>query len=146
MKYQFKKNGADDYSLIYGDKEIKFKSNVQIVNDLQEIVPRAKMKMLEELSQKGISIKSLTIVEKKDGKTYYDNSNREEMEQLYVQREQNKVFEEIITGIFGKPFEELSMEIGLTTEKEINEFSIIFGKCLCGQYDTLPSGEEKNGE
>ena len=133
-KYKFIKNGVDDYTLKYKDKEINFKSDVNIVKRLQDTIATGRMKMIKDLSTQGMSIKDLTIETKKDGKTYYDNTNKIELENIYVQQEQTKVFMDIIEEKFGMGLTELFMDIGLTDEKESEEFSKQFGEILVGNF------------
>ena len=78
-KYEFIKNGVDDYTLKYKDKEINFNSNVNIQKDLQDVPERARKKMILDLAKEGISIKDLSKEIKENGKTYYDNSNKDEL-------------------------------------------------------------------
>ena len=138
MKYEFKKNGEDDYSLIYKDKTINFKSDVSVVNRLQEAEANAKIKMIADLSAKGISLRTLTIEVEKDGKKYYDNTNRTQMEQVYVQKEFAQVFNDIVEELLGMPSQQLYNELDLTQD-EFEEFSKEFGLIITGQYK-FPSG------
>lgn len=140
MKYEFIKNGVDDYSLKYKDKEIKFNSNVEIANKMQEVEATAKIKMIEDLSKKGISLRSLTIEVIKDGKKYYDNTNRIEMEKTYIEKEQAIVFSNIVQEIFKMPIDKLFTEIDIKEEKEMQDFSIDLAEILTGQWKS-PSGE-----
>lgn len=140
MKYEFKKNGEDDYSLIYKDKEIKFNSDVDAASRMQECEATAKIKMIEDLSKKGISLRSLTIEVIKDGKKYYDNTNRIEMEKTYIDKEQGLIFNEIIKNKLGSSIEDLIRDIGLTEKKEVEDFSLDFAKIIAGQWKS-PSGE-----
>lgn len=140
MKYEFKKNGEDDYSLIYKDKEIKFNSDVDAASRMQECEATAKIKMIEDLSKKGISLRSLTIEVIKDGKKYYDNTNRIEMEKTYIDKEQALIFNEIIKNKLGLSIEDLIRNIGLTEKKEVEDFSLDFAKIIAGQWKS-PSGE-----
>ena len=140
MKYEFRKNGTDDYSLIYKDKEIKFNSDVETANKMQEVEANAKIKMIEDLAEKGKSIRNLTIEIIKDGKKYYDNTNRIEMEKAYIEREQTKVFSEVIEKILGMKLETLFSEIGITETQEAQDFSMDLARILTGQWKS-PSGE-----
>ena len=123
MKYEFIKNGVDDYTLKYKDKEIKFHSTVGIVSRLQESIKNARLKMVLDLTKQGISIKELTKEIKENGKTYYDNTNKDELEKIYLQEEQTKIFQEIIKEMFDKK-----------TEEEISTFSTQLGKVIIGQF------------
>ena len=133
-KFEFIKNSADDYTLKYKDKEINFKSDVNVVNRLQNTTATARMKMIQDLSKQGISIKDLTIETKENGKTYYDNTNKIELENIYIQQEQAQVFMDIIEEKFGIGITELFIDIGLTDEKESEEFSKQFGEILVGNF------------
>lgn len=133
-KFEFIKNSADDYTLKYKDKEINFKSDVNVVNRLQNTTATARMKMIQDLSKQGISIKDLTIETKENGKTYYDNTNKIELENIYIQQEQAQVFMDIIEEKFGMGITELFIDIGLTDEKESEEFSKQFGEILVGNF------------
>lgn len=133
-KYEFIKNGVDDYTLKYKDNEINFNSNVDIANRLQNTIANGKTRMIMELAKQGISLKDLTIETKKDGKTYYDNTNRTELENTYIQQEQGKVFMDIIKELLGKSVEELFMEMELETEEESQEFAKEFAEILGGRF------------
>lgn len=134
-KYEFIKNGIDDYTLKYKDKEINFKSNVDVVNRLQDTVATGRMKMIKDLAKEGLSLKDLTIETKKDGKTYYDNTNKVELENTYIQQEQGRVFMEIVKEVLGMDITELFLDIELDTE-ETEEFAREFGEILTGRFQS----------
>ena len=135
-KYEFIKNGVDDYTLKYKDKEINFKSNVNIVNSLQDSISKARMNMIKDLAKEGLSIKDLIIERKENGKTYYDNTNKEELEKAYLEKEQSKVFIEIIEKLFGMSVEDLFIDMELTNVEESTQFSEELGKILVGNFNT----------
>lgn len=135
-KYEFIKNGVDDYILKYKEKEINFKSNVSIVSELQESIAKARMNMIKDLAKEGMTIKDLVIERKENGKTFYDNTNKEELEKAYLEKEQSKVFMNIIEKLFGMKLTDLFLDIGFETEQESAEFSEEFGKILIGQFQT----------
>lgn len=135
-KYEFIKNGVDDYTLKYKEKEINFKSNVSIVSELQESIAKARMNMIKDLAKEGMTIKDLVIERKENGKTFYDNTNKEELEKAYLEKEQSKVFMNIIEKLFGMKLTDLFLDIGFETEQESAEFSEEFGKILVGQFQT----------
>ena len=135
-KYEFIKNGVDDYTLKYKDKEIEFNSNVNIVNNLQDSIAKARMNMIKDLSKEGLSIKDLTIEKKENGKTYYDNTNKEELEKAYLEKEQSKVFIDIIEKLFGMSVEDLFIDMELTSVEESTQFSEELGKILVGNFNT----------
>lgn len=134
MKYEFIKNGIDDYTLKYKGKEINFNSNVGIVKKMQEANRIARLKMVSDLAKENMSIKDLIKETKKDGKTYYDNSSKEELEKAYIEETNSKIFLETIEELFKIPMIELLTDIGLTQEEEITKFSETLGSILVGQF------------
>ena len=141
MKYEFIKNGVDDYSLKYKDKEIKFKSDVSIITRMQETIATGKLKMVADLTKKGMTVKDLIIVKKVDGKTYYDNTNKIEIENSYIQTEQGLVFNEILKEKLGMDIQQLQVELDLT-EDDLGKFGEDFAKVITGQLQ-FPSEERK---
>lgn len=135
-KYEFIKNNVDDYTLKYKDKEINFKSNVNIVSRFQNVVAEAKKAMMFDCIAKGIKPDDLTKKTIKDGKTYYDNSMKEELENLYIQEAQGKIFLDAIKELLGIEAIELFLEIGLETEEETTQFANELGNILVGKYET----------
>ena len=135
-KYEFIKNGVDDYILKYKDKEINFKSNVSIVSELQDSIAKARMNMIKDLAKEGMTIKDLVVERKENGKTYYDNTNKEELEKAYLEKEQSKVFIEIIEKLFGMSVEDLFIDMELTNVEESTQFSEELGKILVGNFNT----------
>lgn len=131
MKYEIIKDGLDNYVLKYKDKEINFKSSVNIVNKLQETTKNARMRMVMDLAKEGKTIKDLIVETKVDGKTIQDHSNKDFIEEGYLQEEQAKVFNEIVKEMLGYTLEELVIDIGLN-EKEVESFGEELGKCIVG--------------
>ena len=131
-KYEIIKNGMDDYTLKYKDQEINFHSNIDIVTELQKVNKRARLKMVLDLKEQGYTMNDLTQEIKKDGKTYYDNSGKQEIEKAYIEEEQGLVFQEAIEKMFGKTLLQLMQEMELN-EKEAEEFSTEVGGILVGQ-------------
>ena len=138
MKYEIVQNGKDDYSLKYKDKEIKFHSTLDIVSKLQEANKNARMKLLMDLSKQGITLKELTKETKEDGKTIYDNSNREELEKIYLQEEQSRIFQESLEKMLGTSLLDLINDIGLTETSEVEKFSTELGQVMVGQFPSNP--------
>lgn len=133
MKYEFIKNGEDDYTLKYKDKEINFKSTVDIATRLQDAIEQGRNKLIFDLAKQGLTVKSLEIETKKDGKTYVDNSNFETLEENYINKARSNVFLNIIEELFNKKFTDLILEIGLN-EKETEEFGKDLGNILAGNF------------
>lgn len=122
MKYKFKAED-DIVKLSYKDKEFEFKVNVKLISEMQKIVMQARKKMLFDFSAEGQSIKNLTIETKKDGKTYYDNSNKVELEKIYQEEATLEFFNKKCNEIFKMDLAELINDIGLSTEEDGSKFS-----------------------
>lgn len=134
MKYEFIKNGKDDYTLKYKDKSIDFHSTVDVAKRLQEAIEKGKNKLVFDLAKEGMTIKDLQKEYKKDGKTYTDNSNYEALEQNYINKAQADIFMEIVEELFKVPFTELILDIELSTEEEMKNFGTDLGNILNGNF------------
>ena len=132
-KYEIIKNKTDDYTLKYKDKEFNFHTDINIIRKLQGANKTARLKMLKDLSSEGISLKAFTIEEKKDGKTYMDNTNKAELEQAYINDEIALVFDNICKDNFKLGLTELINDIGLETSEEIETFSRELAEALTGK-------------
>ena len=132
-KYEIIKKGLDDYNLKYKDNEIEFKTDINVMSKMQSANKQARIKLLKELSKEGISLKDFTIEQKKDGKTYYDNTNKIELEKAYIEEETANIFSDICKDKFGLSLIELIQDIGLETEEEITEFSMELAEALTGK-------------
>lgn len=122
MKYNFSCEN-DDVTLKYKDKEFTFKRDVKLISELQGLVMEARQRMIEDYAEKGKSIKSLTIETKKDGKTYYDNSNKNELEKIYQEKVTLEFYNNKCIELFGMDLTKLMQDIGLTTEDEGSKFA-----------------------
>lgn len=122
MKYNFSYEN-DDVTLKYKDKEFTFKRDVKLISELQGLVMEARQRMIEDYAEKGKSIKSLTIEIKKDGKTYYDNSNKNELEKIYQEKVTLEFYNNKCIELFGMDLTNLMQDIGLTTEDEGSKFA-----------------------
>ena len=131
MKYKIIKEGLDNYILKYKDQEIRFKSSVDIVSKLQETTKKARMNLVMDLAKEGKTIKDLIVETEKDGKIIQDHSNKDFIEEGYLQQAQTETFNEVIKEMLGVSLEELVMDMGLN-EKEVEEFGIELGKCIVG--------------
>jgi hypothetical protein len=117
MKYEFIRLDEDNIKLKYKDKEFTFKVNVKLISEMQQIIMKSRIKMIQDFAKNGLSIKDLTIEIKKDGKTYYDNSNKLELEKIYQEQEYLSFFNEKCQEIFDMDLQTLIDDIGLTEEE-----------------------------
>ena len=132
-KYELIKNEKDDYTLTFKDKEFNFHADLNMKKKMQGVYKTAKVKMLMDLASEGLSLKQFTIEEKKDGKTYSDNTNKSELEQAYIDNEMAEVFNQICIEKFGMDLSDLIIDIGLE-DKEIEEFSKDLAMALNGNF------------
>lgn len=131
MKYKFSSEN-DVIKLTYKDKEFTFKRNVKLISELQGLVMEARKRMIEDYAEKGKSIKNLTIETKKDGKTYYDNSNKNELEKIYQEQVTLEFYNNKCIELFGMDLTNLMQDIGLSTEDEGSKFANDFLTYLSG--------------
>ena len=136
-KYEFIKNGLDDYTLKYKDKEIQFCSKVEFIKELQEVQKNARLKMISDLAKEGMSVQDLIIKKTEGSKTIEDHSNKDYIEQGYIQQEQVRVIDNICKKLFNMDASTLILELGFTEEKEVENFYKEFGDILAG---SLPRG------
>ena len=136
-KYESIKKGLDDYTLKYTDKEINFCSKVEFIKDLQEVQKNARLKMISDLAKQGMSVQDLIIKKTEGAKTIEDHSNKDYVEQGYIQQEQVKVIDNICKKMFNMDASTLILELGFTEEKEVEDFYTEFGDILAG---SLPRG------
>ena len=122
MKYTFTVED-DNVCLKYKDKEFNFKVNVKLISEMQGIVMEARKKLIQEFSKTGQSIKDLTIEKKENGKTYYDNTNKLELEKIYQEELTIEFFNKKCETYFGMDLATLMLDIGLETEDEGAKFS-----------------------
>lgn len=122
MKYTFSVDD-DVVSLKYKEKQFDFKVNVRLISEMQGLVMEARKRMIQDFAKNGQSIKDLTIEYKKDGKTYYDNSNKTELEKIYQEQTTIDFFNNKCEEYFGMDLANLMMDIGLETEDEGTKFS-----------------------
>lgn len=132
-KWEIIKKDLDDYTLKYKDKEIEFKTDISIMTKMQSANKQARIKLLKELSKEGVSLKDFTIEKKENGKTYFDNTNKIELEKAYIEEETANIFSEICKEKFGVGLVELIQDIGLEKEEEITEFSMQLAEALTGK-------------
>ena len=136
-KFEFIRNGIDDYTLKYKDKEIRFNSKVEFIKDLQEVQKNARNRMVADLIKQGMSVQDLIVKKVEGAKTIEDHSNKDYIEQGYIQEEQSKVLDNICKKLFNMDVSTLILDIGFTDEKDIEGFYKEFDDILAG---SVPRG------
>lgn len=132
-KYEFKKNGTDDWSLCYKNKEIKFNSKVEFIKELQDVPRKARVKMVKDLAKDGMTVQSLIVEHTEGSKTIQDHSNKDFIEKGYIQEAQIEAMNEIIQKMFGMDYVTLLTDIGIENEVEATQFGEDMGAILRGQ-------------
>ena len=135
MKYKFTKIDDDITKLSYKDKEFEIKRDVELTSKMQSVYMKARTKMMVDLSKQRITKEDLTIEKKENGKTYYDNSNLNELEKYYTEMAFLEIYDEISKEATGMIFQELILDIGLN-ENESEEFGLEFSNALLGKQKT----------
>ena len=133
MKWTIRKEGIDNYFLEYKDKILPFHSNVGMVNELQGAIKKARLRLIKELKDQGMSLSDLTTKKEENGKVIYDSTDRQYIEEVYINEEYQKALEKIIQDSFGMSYLDLLNDIGIETEEESKDFFGEIGQCLVGR-------------
>lgn len=128
MKYDFVKVDDDTTILKYKDKEFEMKKTVGLLQKLQSINNKAKIQMMKELKEQGMTANDLVVVRKEGNKTIEDKSNLIELEQYYVGVASESLYEELCKDYCGMGFAELLVDIGIDVENkdELKKFMTEF--------------------
>lgn len=138
--YEIIKNGTDDYTLKYKDKELKFHSDIENIKKLQSINEKAMEDLVLNLSEKGKSIKDLTIKRIENGKTYYDDSNKIELLNSYKEKIIIKIIDDICKIQLKISLDDLLVDIGFTDGGNALKFAQDLSAAFAGKF---PSNETK---
>lgn len=140
--YKFTKIDNDTTKLeceINGEQqEFEIKRNVELLKELTSATHKSRNRLIKDLAKEGLSKSDLVKEIKKDGKTYYDSSSWDELEQSYYEEENQIILSEIVEKITGKDIITLVVEMGLN-EIEIEDFSIKLIEALTGTKTDTPS-------
>lgn len=139
MKYEFIKKEEDVTVLKYKEKEYEIKKNVGLMKEMQSATSNARIEMIKDLAKDGLTTKDLVIERKENGKTYYDNTNLNELEQTYMNKATMEMFDNICVKYFKQSMMDLILDIGLVDEEESEKFGMELIKALTGSEQTIPS-------
>lgn len=141
MKYQFVEKDKDTSILKYKDKEFEFKRDIDLQAKVQGVHSKARTKMFIELSKQGITKDDLVVKTIKNGKTYEDNSNLEEIEKGYVEMAMLDLIDDICFKYTQMKFAELIVDIGMSQEnfKEMEQFTTDLTLAISGKSSNSPS-------
>lgn len=133
-KYRLVRNGVDDYSLFYKDKEIKFHSDVGVITDLQMVYSTAEETMIIELAKKNMTVNDLVKTYKKDGKTFVDYSSKDALKKVYVEKESSRLLNEAVVKCLGISLNALLADMELTELTEAETFCKEIGAAIAGRF------------
>lgn len=140
--YKFTKIDNDTTKLeceINGEqKEFEIKKTVELLKELTSATHRSRNRLIKDLAKEGLTKSDLVKEVKKDGKTFYDSSSWDELEQSYFEEENQIVLSNIIEKTTGYDMITLVVEMGLS-EKEIEDFSTQLVIALTGTKKDTPS-------
>lgn len=143
--YKFTKVDNDTTKLeckINGEpKEFEVKRTVDLLKELTSATHRSRNRLIKDLAKEGLTKSDLVKEVKKDGKTFYDSSSWDELEQSYYEEENQNILSGVIEKITGYDLITLIMSMGLT-EKEIEEFSTELVIALTGTKAETPSKKQ----
>lgn len=140
--YKFTKVDKDTTKLeceINGEKhEFEIKRTVELLKELTSATHKSRNRLIKDLAKEGLSKNDLVKEVKKDGKTIYDSSSWDELEQSYYEEENQYILSSVIEKITGLDLITLIVEMGLT-ENEVEDFSTQLVLALTGTKTDTPS-------
>lgn len=140
--YKFTKIDKDTTKLeceISGEKhEFEIKKTVELLKDLTSATHKSRNRLIKDLAKEGLSKSDLVKEVKKDGKTFYDSSSWDELEQSYYEEENQIILSNVIEKITGYDLITLVVEMSLN-EKEVEDFSTQLVLALTGTKGETPS-------
>lgn len=143
MKYSFTSIDTDTTELTYKDKRFEIHKDVDLMKRMQSIPIKARTAMMLDLSKKGITKKDLVIERKEGNKTYYDNSNLLEVEEVYTNQASVDIIDELCQKYFNMGLAELITDIGLD-ENETEKFGADLMSAFSGiKKDDFPRNQEE---
>lgn len=140
--YKFTKIDKDTTKLeceINGEQhEFEIKRTVELLKELTSATHKSRNRLIKDLAKEGLSKSDLVKEVKKDGKTYYDSSSWDELEQSYYEEENQMILSSVVEKVTGFDLITLVVEMGLS-EKEIEDFSTELVIALTGTKTETPS-------
>lgn len=138
MKYSFEKVDKDTTRLTYKEKSFDIRRDVQLLNDIQNSSFKARKQMIIDLAKNGLTTKDLVKEIKKDGKTLYDNSALDELENQYINEYAMNSINDAVKRFLNMSLTELVLDIGLD-DKEADKFGVDLLQAITGSDINTPS-------
>lgn len=140
--YKFTKIDNDTTKLeceINGEKqEFEIKKTVELLKELTSATHKSRNRLIKDLAKEGLTKSDLVKEVKKDGKTFYDSSSWDELENSYYEEENQIILSNVIEKITGYDLITLIVNMNLN-EKEIETFSTELVLALTGTKTETPS-------
>lgn len=129
--YKFKKlDNKDEFMLIYGKNQIKFKRTIKTAQRLQSIDSEARFRVIQKISEMGYTMDNnpFVIIKKEGNKTYKDESNFNYLIEQEKQYAMAQIMTDIVKDTIGIEFDKLIIDLGIdpTDEKGIINFTSDF--------------------
>lgn len=138
MKYSFEKVDKDTTRLTYKEKSFDIRRDVQLLNDIQNSSFKARKQMIIDLAKNGLTTKDLVKEIKQDGKTLYDNSALDELENQYINEYAMNSINDAVKRFLNMSLTELVLDIGLD-DKEADKFGVDLLQAITGSDINTPS-------
>lgn len=140
MKYRFTKIDADTTELSYKDKKFFIKRDIELLQKMESLPQRARLRMSTDLAKEGMTFQDLEVVKKEGSKTTIDKTNSMRLEQMYQDTIANEILSEISQKYTQMSFAELLNDIEINISDLGAEERETFIKCFIGALqDKTPS-------
>lgn len=137
MKYSFEKVDKDTTRLTYKEKSFDIRRDVQLLNDIQNSSFKARKQMIIDLAKNGLTTKDLVKEIKQDGKTLYDNSALDELENQYINEYAMNSINDAVKRFLNMSLTELVLDIGLD-DKGADKFGVDLLQAITGSDINTP--------
>jgi len=142
-KYEIKKLYTDNYVLeIEGEEPIKIKKDLGLLIKMQKTKTKAKLKMIADFKEQGITKEDLCIKKVVDGKLIEDWSEYEALVKEYQEESQQEAGIQLFTDLLGMDMLTLIKKLDTKSNEEVTQFTNEFMKVIFGVEIQNPSQEK----
>lgn len=142
-KYEIKKLYTDNYSLeIEGEEPIKIKKDLALLMKMQKTKTKAKLRMIADLKEQGLTQDDLCVKTVVNGKIQEDWSQLEELKQQYNDEVQQEAGIQLFTDLLGMDILTLLTKLESKSDAEAQQFTSEFMSVIFGVETSTPSEEE----
>ena len=143
MKYKIERIDDDTTRFSYKDKSFEAKRDIQLIRDIEGVEQKARIKLIADLKEQGMTINDLVVEKKVGNKTYEDRSNVIELEEHYVQIMRLQLYEDYCKKWFNMGLEELMLDIGINDD-EATQLGFDMAKLIRGIEEETPSNKKED--